>query len=100
MHTAIISLRSEHYFSEEHLRDHVMGHIRLGTIPKTQKWQDVIASLTGGRDETIPSVLDLDDIALIADKSLEAVQMGLEKAIDDPGLRYTFYILTQVVLTS
>lgn len=76
-----------------------MGHIRLGTIPKSQPWRDVVESVIStdsdgdGRDPTqwVPEV---------AAKTLEAAQGGLERALNDDGLRYAFYLLTQVALRS
>ena len=36
----------------------------------------------------------------IADLTLKAAEAGLRRAIADPGLRYTFYLLTQIVLAA
>jgi hypothetical protein len=78
-----------------------MGHIRLGTIPKSRKWIGVIATLSGEHAQLgSPIGLAVDDIEDIATKTLEAGQGGLEKAVDDLGLRYTFYLLTQIVLAA
>ena len=65
----------------------VMGHQRLGEIPKSQRWTTVVATVaTGGRggggfEGLAQSVGD------IADHTLEAAEAGLERAIDDAGLR-------------
>ena len=40
------------------------------------------------------------DIGDVAEATLDAARQGLEKAVDDPGLRYTFYLLTQIVLAA
>ncbi len=40
---------------------------------------------------------DIDDIAA---QALDAAEAGIGKAIDDAGLGYTFYLLTQVVLAA
>jgi len=36
----------------------------------------------------------------IAAQTLDAAQRALDKAVDDPGVRYTFYLLTQVALAA
>lgn len=79
-----------------------MGHIRLGRIPKSKRWQVVVGMLQGGDDdEGVGGVLTLaPDVGEVADKTLDAARLGLTKAIDDRGLRYTFYLLTQIVLAS
>jgi len=41
-----------------------------------------------------------DDIEGIALQTLDAAETGLDKAIADTGLRYTFYLLTQIVLSA
>lgn len=77
-----------------------MGHTRLGNIPKSRKWQDVVASLAEGSftfDK--PSLLN-EEIELIALKTLNAAEAGFEKAVDDVGLKYAFYLLTQLALSS
>jgi hypothetical protein len=76
-----------------------VGHIRLGTIPKSQPWRDVVESVVStdfGRDNGSQDVW----LPEIAAKTLEAAQGGLERAIDDDGLKYAFYLLTQVALRS
>jgi hypothetical protein len=56
--------------------------------------------VTGGGPS--PGSLDtiVDDVAIVASATLEAAEAGLAKAIDDLGLRYTFYLLTQLVLAA
>jgi hypothetical protein len=59
----------------------------------------VVAEVTGGpaaAGGVGPSATD--NIEAISHKTLEAAEAGLRRAIDDEGLRYTFYLLTQVVL--
>lgn len=75
-----------------------MGHTRLGELPKGQKWKAVVAAMA--RRDDSPHDLLTDDVEIIAQKTLDAAQAGLEKAIQDAGLRYTFYLLTQLALAS
>jgi hypothetical protein len=62
-----------------------MGHIRLGTLPKTQKWKQVVSLIAGGAK--------VDGIAAA---SAEAAENGLERASKDEGLAHVFWLLTQI----
>jgi hypothetical protein len=62
-----------------------MGHIRLGTLPKTQKWNQVVGMIAGGAD-----------VESIAAASAEAAENGLERASRDEGLAHVFWLLTQI----
>src|SRR5438067_13934493 len=78
-----------------------MGHTRLGELPNSHKWKAVVAAMAqrdlenASASETLP-----EDVEIIAQKTLDAAQAGLEKAIDDAGLQHTFYLLTQLALAS
>lgn len=77
-----------------------MGHQRLGDIPKSKKWSAVVATVAGeGLGTGGPASLS-ESVPEIAGLTLDAAQSGLLRAIDDPGLRYTFYLLTQIVLAA
>jgi hypothetical protein len=77
-----------------------MGHQRLGEIPKSRKWTAVVAAVSGTGTAS-GSAADLSQaVAQISELTLDAAGAGLLRAIDDPGLRYTFYLLTQVVLAA
>lgn len=106
-----------------------MGHIRLGSIPKSQPWRAVVSAVigselfhesnadgrthgengvavagaagaTGSRSADPYSQLDQTAIAAVAAKTLDAAEQGLNAAVNDEGLRYTFFLLTQVALAS
>jgi len=79
-----------------------MGHTRLGSIPKGKKWSAVIAEIAGPVAVGAPGgILDPSSVVTeIANRTLEAASEGLHKATDDLGLRYTFYLLTQLTLAS
>ncbi len=86
-----------------------MGHTRLGAIPKTKRFVQVVAAMTGAgggasgggseqeerRDGLLP-----DDVPYIARQVLKATEDGLIAAVKDEGLRHTVYLLTQIVLAS
>jgi hypothetical protein len=62
-----------------------MGHIRLGTLPKSQKWIHVVSLIAGGAD-----------VSRIAAASADAAEHGLERASQDEGLAHAFWLLTQI----
>jgi hypothetical protein len=64
-----------------------MGHIRLGRLPRTRKWQEVVGLL--GVGAATPEV---------AEATLEASEGGLESAARDPTLVHSFWLLTQLPL--
>jgi len=75
-----------------------MGHQRLGDIPKTQKWKNVVEKITsvvGGS-----SIDGGIDVPKVASQILQAAEGGLAQAINDPGLQSTVYLLTQIVLAA
>ena len=63
-----------------------MGHIRLGTLPRTRRWKEVIDLVAGGGG----------DAAAIASATLDAAEHDLSEAANDTGLRHAFWLLTQV----
>ena len=76
-----------------------MGHTRLGTVPKTQEWREIVGYFTGSvlaGDIPGPAI----SIRAIAARTLDATEQGLNRATADPGVRYTFYLMTQVALAS
>lgn len=79
-----------------------MGHIRLGSIPKSRSWTAVVASLAGSAPSPTTEA-DLAPVPLVPDvarKALTAARAGITKAKRDEGVAYTFYLLTQVALAS
>jgi hypothetical protein len=64
-----------------------MGHIRLGRLPRTRKWLEVVGLLEA-RSAT-PEV---------AAATLEASKRGLNEAARDPALVQSFWLLTQLPL--
>lgn len=85
-----------------------MGHTRLGIIPKSQSWTAVVTSLSdwqrgpegGAHGIGAANVVDRTAVAAVAEQTLEAAHRGLEQAKDDPGLRFTVFLLTQVALAA
>jgi len=66
-----------------------MGHIRLGALPRTRKWIQVLDLIGGGAGTSE-----------VAAAAMEASQRGLISAARDPGLVHTVWLLTQVPLVA
>ena len=66
-----------------------MGHIRLGALPKSRKWSQVVGLIADGAD--------VEDIAAA---SADAAENGLDRASDDVGLAHAFWLLTQIPLAA
>ncbi len=62
-----------------------MGHIRLGRLPRTRKWSEVVG-LVGGGGGTVD----------VANATLDASLEDLSIAANDPGLVYSFWLLTRI----
>ena len=66
-----------------------MGHIRLGDLPKSKRWRQVISLLEEGADTEA-----------VASSALSAAETGFMQATQDSGFKYAFWLLTQVTLTA
>jgi hypothetical protein len=66
-----------------------MGHNRLGHLPRTQPWKQVIALLEDGAD-----------LSSLADASLRAALTGLKRAPSDPGFLSTLGAIVELVAAS
>jgi hypothetical protein len=76
-----------------------MGHTRLGAVPKTREWKDLVNQIAGLTESgTAPTAAV--SIGLIAAQTLDATNDGLRKAASDSGVQYAFYLLTQIALAS
>lgn len=66
-----------------------MGHIRLGNLPRTRKWIQVIDLIDSG-----------GSAPKIASATMDAAQRGLSKAAEDPGLIHSAWLLMQIPLAA
>jgi len=66
-----------------------MGHVRLGNLPRTRKWQQVVALIEGGAGT-----------AQVANATITAAERGLKLASEDKGLVETIWLLTQLPLAA
>jgi hypothetical protein len=66
-----------------------MGHVRLGNLPRTRKWQQVVALIEGGAGT-----------AQIANATITAAEQGFKLAAEDKGLVETIWLLTQLTLAA
>lgn len=62
-----------------------MGHVRLGTLPRSRKWEQVVALVAAG-----------SDASQVAAATMEAAQDRLKLLSDDPALIRSFWLLLQV----
>ena len=76
-----------------------MGHTRLGEVPKTHKWNELVEQISGSILTGNVATADVR-VGTIAALTLDATQTSLKKAATDPGVRYTFYLITQVALAA
>lgn len=66
-----------------------MGHTRLGTLPRTRSWEQVVALIENGAGA--PQV---------ANATIRAAEEFLQRASNDTGLIETFWLLTQLPLAA
>jgi hypothetical protein len=76
-----------------------VGHTRLGNLPKTQKWLDLVERISGSR-VSVGALSAASYVEAIAAQTLEASKAALDNAKHDSGVLYAFYLLTQVTLAS
>lgn len=67
-----------------------MGHVRLGKLPASRKWQAVVEMLSRG-GATIPA---------LAEASAEAAEASLAGASGDRSIGHAFWLLTQLPLAA
>jgi hypothetical protein len=77
-----------------------VGHTRLGTLPKTRKWNELLKHIAQPRLSSNVAETAAADVNAIAARTLGASQHALAKVAQDPGVGYTFYLLTQLALAS
>lgn len=66
-----------------------MGHTRLGVLPDTVPWRRVVETIAGGATA-----------AQVAAETTKAAHQGLDLALDDRGLSYVVFLLSQVALAA
>jgi len=76
-----------------------VGHTRLGQLPKTQKWNELVEKIMGAglAGRFVGPEFYIDTIAA---ETLEASQQSLARAARDSGVAYTFYLLTRIAQAS
>jgi len=66
-----------------------MGHVRLGVLPKSRKWNQVVDELRLGAD-----------IDAVAASAADAAEATLQATSNDPAFLHAFWLLTQVPLAA
>ncbi len=74
-----------------------MGHTRLGSIPKSKKWSEVVNSFS---QSFASKDVSSDFTKIVSSQSIDAASKGLDLVLDDDGLQYTFYLLSQIAIKS
>lgn len=68
-----------------------LGHIRLGYLPKTHSWQQLVSLLDDATPETVPTV---------ASATIRAAEAELRRLAREPMLGYCVWLLTRVAWAS
>lgn len=66
-----------------------MGHIRLGRLPRSKRWADVVRLLAEGAD-----------VAALASATADAAEGEFSRNQDDPALQYAVWLLTQLPIAA
>ncbi len=66
-----------------------MGHVRLGVLPKSRKWNQVVDELRLGAE-----------IDAVATSAADAAETALQRASKDPAFLHAFWLLTQIPLAA
>lgn len=66
-----------------------MGHVRLGALPRTRRWQEVIHLIAAGAEPD-----------QVAGAALTAAEKALAHAYDDTGLTEAVYLLSELPLAA
>jgi hypothetical protein len=66
-----------------------VGHVRLGVLPRSRKWQQVVEQLRLGAD-----------VAAVAGLAADAAETSLKGASNDPAFLHAFWLLTQIPLAA
>lgn len=74
-----------------------MGHTRLGKIPTTRKWREVVGIFTAAKSAELTP--DAPLVSELAASTLRASKEALREGVKDGGLAYVFYLLTQIALS-
>jgi len=76
-----------------------MGHTRLGKIPTTRRWRDVVGIFATAKSATGP-IAESNDVARLASSTIRASGNALQAGIKDGGLAFIYYLLTQLALSA
>src|SRR5258708_39786113 len=68
--------------------DATLGHTRLGPLPKSKSWSQVVESLTGSGSRHYAASSSASRLNIIAAETLRATKATLARASYHPGGRY------------
>lgn len=67
-----------------------MGHVRLGILPASKKWKEIVAYLSAGD-------VSVDELA---NKVADACDKSFEKASDDPAFQHTMELMFMIPMAA
>jgi hypothetical protein len=76
-----------------------MGHTRLGQIPTTRRWRDVVA-IFAAAGANIGSASAPDEVPRLAASTMDAAAGALKAGLKDGGIAHVFFVLTQLALST
>lgn len=70
-----------------------MGHVRIGFLPHTRQWNDIVNRLSSYNN-------DISTVAVVADRTLEAVRKEYEKLQYDESVKKAVCYLSGIIVSS
>src|SRR5450631_2909576 len=67
------------------ITEYAMGHQHLGTLPRSRRWREVIQLISGGAA-----------VETVAAATSAAAEQQMVDASDDPALKHSVWLLTQI----
>jgi transketolase len=64
-----------------------MGHVRLGTLPRSKAWKEVVGLITAGAD-----------VAQIANATIRAADKAFSFVLNDAGFTEAVWLMTQLAI--
>ncbi len=67
-----------------------MGHVRLGVLPVSKKWKEIVSYLSAGNIS----------VAELANKVADACDKSFEKATQDPAFKHALNLMFKIPLAA
>jgi len=66
-----------------------MGHVRLGTLPRSRAWKEVVGLITAGAD-----------VSQIANATIRAADKAFSFVLNDEGYTEAVWLMTQLAIAA